>query len=119
MKKSDLIKALFDGYAKHDRSTVERVLADSFRFTSPYDDAIDRATYFERCWPNHTKQHAIEIERIFDHGDGAFVTYNFLKDTEEQVRNTEYFTFTASDEQIATVDVYFGAVRKDGKLVKS
>jgi len=116
-KKSDLVKAVFDGYAKHDRETVEGVLAESFRFTSPYSDAIDRQRYFEQCWPNNEDQRAIEIERIFEDGDGAFVTYNLLQKTGEQVRNTEYFTFT--DDQISTIDVYFGAVHRAGRFVKT
>ena len=34
-----------------DRHAIEERLADDFVFYSPPDPGIDRATYFERCWP--------------------------------------------------------------------
>ena len=40
--------AIFAAYMTNDRKIVEDSLADDFRFTSPYDDRIDKATYFER-----------------------------------------------------------------------
>ena len=49
--KADIIRAIFAAY--HGRTiakVVEDALTDDFRFTSPYDDSIDKATYFERCW---------------------------------------------------------------------
>jgi hypothetical protein len=115
--RAGLIRGYFAAYQAKDRATIEGALADGFKFTSPYDDAIDKATYFERCWPNSAKQHDIAVERVFEDGDAAFVTYSFRKDNGERVRNTEYFTF--SGDRVATVDVYFGAVHKDGKLVKA
>ncbi|MGI9025310.1 MAG: hypothetical protein ACR2GP_06965, partial [Burkholderiaceae bacterium] len=47
----DSARRMFDSYVTAHRDAVERLLTDDFRFTSPYDDHIDRATYFERCWP--------------------------------------------------------------------
>jgi hypothetical protein len=44
--KPDIIRAIFAAYLSNDRSAVEEFLADDFRFTSPYDDGIDKATYF-------------------------------------------------------------------------
>jgi ketosteroid isomerase-like protein len=44
------IRALFAAYLADDRQAIEDSLADDFRFTSPYDDEIDKATYFARCW---------------------------------------------------------------------
>ena len=49
-EKSAIIRAIFAAYLANDRKAVENHLTDDFRFTSPYDDAIDKATYFERCW---------------------------------------------------------------------
>jgi ketosteroid isomerase-like protein len=48
--KSDTIRALFAAYRANDRNAVADMFTDDFRFTSPYDDAIDKAAYFERCW---------------------------------------------------------------------
>ncbi|PAQ05765.1 hypothetical protein [Mesorhizobium temperatum] len=60
--RSDLIRSYFAAYRANDRSVIEAVLTGDF--TSPYDDAIDRATYFARCWPNSTLFKSIPVERI-------------------------------------------------------
>ena len=44
------IRDLFAAYMANDRKAVENAFTEDFRFTSPYDDEIDKATYFERCW---------------------------------------------------------------------
>ena len=48
--KPEIIRAIFAAYLSNDRKAVEDAFTDDFRFTSPYDDGIDKATYFERCW---------------------------------------------------------------------
>ena len=52
---------------------IEALIAPNFHFTSPLDTALDRATYFERCWPNSrtiedfTLVHLIPVgERVFE-----------------------------------------------------
>ena len=45
-------RASYNAYVTKDRSALERLIADDFHFTSPLDNRISRATYFERCWPN-------------------------------------------------------------------
>jgi hypothetical protein len=45
-----IIEQCFTAYNAKDRATIEGLLTSTFTFTSPYDDAIDRATYFQRCW---------------------------------------------------------------------
>ena len=78
--KEKIIRALFAAYMSNDRKAVEHALADDFRFTSPYDDEIDKATYFERCWRN-TEFFGFEGDRIkridvyfgATYQDGAFV----------------------------------------------
>src|SRR3954471_10901050 len=92
-RKSEIIRGMFAAYLSKDRGTVERALADDFTFTSPYDDAIDRATYFERCWPNSQRIRAFDVERIFVQGDEAFVTYRIVNDDGKQFRNTEFHRF--------------------------
>ena len=53
--KAELIRGYFAAYGSGDRKVIEDGFADDFTFTSPYDDAIDKATYFERCWPNNER----------------------------------------------------------------
>ena len=86
------------------------------RFTSPYDDAIDKATYFERCWPNSERIESNDVERIFEHGDEAFVTYRVRQREGEEFRNTEFFMFEG--DRVKSIDVYFGATYRDGVFVK-
>lgn len=42
-----IIEQCFTAYNAKDRATIEELLTSTFTFTSPYDNAIDRATYFE------------------------------------------------------------------------
>jgi ketosteroid isomerase-like protein len=114
--KSDLIRAMFTAYHTRDREAVERTFADGFTFTSPYDDAIDKAAYFERCWPGNAFIAANELERIFEQGDEAFVTYQCRTNDGKTFRNTEFFTFDG--DRVKNIDVYFGATYKDGVFVR-
>lgn len=41
------VRAFFDSYLAQDRAAAERLAAEDFVFTSPQDDHIDRATFFE------------------------------------------------------------------------
>lgn len=109
------IHAVFEAYQDDDRETVERHIAEDFSFTSPYDDAIDRATYFERCWPNHKSLNSMQVERIFIDGDSAYATYTARNMSGRTFRNTEYFTFNGG--KIASIEVYFGAEYKDGHML--
>ncbi len=113
--KPDILRAMFRAYNDKDRQIVEDLLTDDFTFTSPYDDTIDRDTYFERCWPNSGLIREHVIERIFAEGDAAFVTYRAVTHEGREFRNTEFFTFKG--DRIDSVSVYFGASYRDGKFV--
>jgi ketosteroid isomerase-like protein len=62
--KSDIIRAIFAAYLANDRKRVDNALTDDFHFTSPYDDNIDKPTYFERCWKNTDWIARHELEKI-------------------------------------------------------
>src|SRR5512147_2776882 len=91
--RADTIRAIFAAYLANDRNFVESALSDDFRFTSPYDDAIDKPTYFERCWNNSDWIERHELERIFVESDEAFVTYRCVAKDGKTFRNTEFFVF--------------------------
>jgi ketosteroid isomerase-like protein len=110
------IRAIFTAYMTNDRKAVEDRLADDFHFTSPYDDQIDKATYFERCWKNTDWIERHELERIFVEGDEAFVTYRCIAKGGKSFRNTEFFAFAGG--KVSRIDVYFGATYQDGVFVK-
>ena len=63
--RTKIIRAIFAAYLSNDRKVVEDSLTDDFRFTTPYDDEIDKATYFERCWHNSDWIERHELEKIF------------------------------------------------------
>jgi ketosteroid isomerase-like protein len=111
--KTKIIRALFDGYRKKTRAVVENLLADDFTFTSPYDDAISKAAYFERCWPASIDYiRSNKLEQICEDGDTAFVLYKCVTMDGREFRNTEHFTFR--DSKVRAINVYFGATYKDG-----
>lgn len=114
--KSDIIRALFAAYLSNDRKAVEASFTDDFRFTSPYDDEIDKATYFERCWRVSDWIERQDLEKILVEGDAAFVTYRCVAKGGKSFRNTEFFTFAG--DRVRRIDVYFGATYQDGKFVK-
>ena len=114
--KPEIIRAIFAAYLSNDRKVVENALTDDFRFTSPYDDEIDRATYFERCWRNSDWIERHELEKIFVEGDEAFVTYKCMAKGGRNFRNTEFFTFEG--DRVKRIDVYFGATYENGVFVK-
>lgn len=113
-KLTNIVRAYFDAYESEDRAAAETLLAEDFTFTSPNDDAIDRATYFERCWPNSDAAREQLIEKIVVDGDKAFVTYLCSSAGGKSFRNTEFMTFV--DGRIASVNVYFGASYQNGAL---
>ena len=113
--KSEIVRALFAAYRANDRASVENSFTEDFRFTSPYDDRIDKATYFERCWRVSDWIERQELEKIFVEGE-AFVTYEVVTKDGKRFRNTEFFVFDGG--RIKRKDVYFGATYQDGVFVK-
>jgi ketosteroid isomerase-like protein len=111
------IMEAYGAYETDDRATIEKWIAPDFSFTSPYDDGIDRQTYFERCWPNHETTAKMKVERIFIDGDAAFVTYLGKSTDGRSFRNTEYLTFRGG--KIASVEVYFGAEYREGRFLEA
>lgn len=101
-----LVRDCYDAYESGDRSVVERILSDDFVFSAPPDVGIDRATYFERCWPNSQTTDSFEYQRLFEKDGEVFVTYEATKTDGRRFRNTEIFGFAG--DKISRVEVYFG-----------
>ena len=114
--KTEIIRKLFAAYLSNDREAVEAAFTDDFRFTSPYDDEIDKATYFERCWRVPDWIELQTLETIMVEGEAAFVTYRCVAKGGKSFRNTEFFSFEG--DRIRRIDVYFGATYQDGVFVK-
>lgn len=113
--KEAIVRAQFEAFRDRRREDSEALLAADFTFTSPYDDAISRDAFFERCWPNGDRFEDLRIERVATDANGAYITYLVTTDTGEQFRNTEYLTI--SNGQIRAVEVYFGPSYRAGAFV--
>jgi ketosteroid isomerase-like protein len=101
-----LARDVYEAYASGDRSVVDARLTDDFTFYSPPDPGIDRATYFERCWPNSETIESYEFVRLLESGDEVIVTYESTKTDGRRFRNTEVLTFAG--DRIRKAEVYFG-----------
>ena len=97
---------LYRAFAAGDRDFVERVLSEDFTFSSPLDVGLDRAGYFERCWPGAGQHQQFEFVRVLQSGDEVIVTYEMTRADGGRGRNTEILTFKG--EQISRAEVYFG-----------
>jgi ketosteroid isomerase-like protein len=101
-----LVRDLYGAYESGDRSVVEELLTDDFTFYSPADVGIDRARYFERCWPNAGLIERFEFKRLIEAGDEVVVTYESTRTDGSRFRNTELLTFTG--DKLCRAEVYFG-----------
>ena len=105
---SDLVRTCFAAFLAQDRKTLEEGLSDDFTFTSPRDDHINEATFFERCFPGSMHFHTPQIEKLFVQGNEAFVRYQAELKDGITFRNTEYIRIEGN--KIREVEVYFASL---------
>lgn len=104
---TDAVRALFRAYLAGDRAAAERLLADGFTFTSPQDDHIDRAAWFERCFPTAGRFASYELLDVVDAGGGrVFARYEYRLGSGECYRNAEFLT--VRDGRLTETEVFFG-----------
>jgi ketosteroid isomerase-like protein len=101
-----VVRDLYGAWESGDRGLVEQLLTHDFIFSAPPDVGIDRATYFERCWPNSGSTEAFDYRRLFEADDEVIVTYEATRTDGSRFRNTEIFGFDG--DKISRVEVYFG-----------
>jgi ketosteroid isomerase-like protein len=104
---AEIVRQLFDAFQARDREGFEALMSDDFRFSSPHDPDLDKAGYFERCWPNMEHMRRQALDRVVEAGDEVFVRYEVEKKSGETFRNTELIT--VRDGRVARVEVYYGA----------
>jgi ketosteroid isomerase-like protein len=109
--REQMIRALFAAYLEGRKDIVGAMLSDDFTFSSPRDDHIGRAAYFDRCWPEPPPFRSIEIEYLTISGDEAAIRYRAVKNDGSAFRNMESFRFKGG--KIVSVDVYFGREAND------
>lgn len=106
MDREATVRGLFAAYLANRKDEVSDMLTEDFTFSSPRDDHIGKAAYFERCWPQPPAFSAIHIERISLEDNEALVRYRADKRDGGSFRNVEVIRFHG--DRIASVEVYFG-----------
>lgn len=99
-------RACLQAYVDKDRTAIEALIADDYRFTSPIDNALDRRTYFEICWPNSKMLTGFRCIHEAEAGNRAFIVYEARTDGGRSFRNSE--VYTVRDGQLVATEVYFG-----------
>lgn len=109
----EVVEQMFSSYINQDRAAAEKLAADELVFTSPQDDHIDRATYFEKCFPTASRVKWQEIRRLAAATDeDVFVMYEYELVDGGVHRNSELIT--VRDGKVAEIQVFFGgAVHAD------
>jgi ketosteroid isomerase-like protein len=105
-KREELTRRAYRAYETGDRALIEDLLSEDFTFSSPPDPQLNRAQYFERCWPNAELIQSYDFVRLVEKGDEVIVTYESTKSDGKRFRNTEVLTFRG--DQICRAEVYFG-----------
>jgi SnoaL-like domain len=99
-------RGVYEAFASGDRAFIEATFTGDFSFSSPVDVGLDRAGYFERCWPGAGRRQRFEFVRLLESGDEVIVTYEMTQPGGKTGRNTEVLTF--SGDRVCRAEVYFG-----------
>ena len=99
-------RACLQAYVAKDRAAIEAVLADDFHFTSPIDNALDRATYMKICWPNSAMFAGFDSICELEKGENAVMVYEAQTSTGKRFRNSELYTVRGG--KLVSTEVYFG-----------
>jgi ketosteroid isomerase-like protein len=99
-------RALYEAYLAKDRTAAERLIAEDFRFFSPWDNGLGRGQYFQICWPNSERFVDFKLTDVVADGERVFVTYEVLTRKGDRFRNAE--VLTVRNGQISAAEVYFG-----------
>jgi hypothetical protein len=101
-----VVRTCLQAYIDKDRAAIEALLAADDHFTSPIDNALDRATYLDVCWPNSAMMVRFDDIYDFEDGDRAFIVYEAHTSTGKDFRNSE--VHTVRDGKLVATEVYFG-----------
>lgn len=101
-----IARELYSAFARGDRAAAESLLAEDFSFSSPPDPHLDRAGYFERCWPGAGQGQRFDFVREVVSGNEVIVTYELTWPGRPPGRNTEILTI--ENGKVTRAEVYFG-----------
>lgn len=107
MTNADIVRALFDSYLSQDRDVAESLLSEHFVFTSPQDDHIGKAAFFERCFPTAERLREQKLLHVVPtEANDVFILYEYELRTGERHRNAE--VLTVRDGKVIETQVFFG-----------
>ena len=106
-ERSEIACQSYLAFARAERQFFEDRLSDDFTFSSPPDPQLDRAGWFERCWPGAGGGQEFTFLRLVEAGDEVIVSYELRRPDGSGGRNTEVLTFDEHD-KISRTEVYFG-----------
>jgi hypothetical protein len=101
-----LAHQFYRAFMSGDREFYEYHLSSDFTFSSRLDVGLDRAGYFERCWPGAGQGGRIDFVRFIESIDEAVITYESTSPNGSKGRNTEIMGFDG--DKVNNVEVYFG-----------
>lgn len=102
-----IVEAAFQYYRSQDRDAAFPLYAGEFTFTSPQDDHIDKAAFFERCFPTADRFREQELLHVTPADEElVFAYYEYELTTGDRYRNIE--VITVRDGLIREVQVFFG-----------
>jgi ketosteroid isomerase-like protein len=106
MTDEETVLTTFEAFRNADRAAAEKLYAPGFVFTSPQDDRIDRAEFFEKCFPTAPHFSAQTMLAVVATGPGVLVLYEYQVESGEWYRNAE--CITVRDGLVVETQVYFG-----------
>ncbi|TPJ76312.1 nuclear transport factor 2 family protein [Mesorhizobium sp. B2-6-2] len=106
---AEAVRRYYRAYETKDREEIEALLTPDFRFSSPLDDRIDRATYFAKCWPNSERTRSFDIKRLWERDGEVFVHYELTPISGDSFQNAELLI--GDSNRIREVFVFFGRGR--------
>lgn len=101
-----MVRACYGAWETGDRDALAELLSDDFTFTSPNDDHLTLAQYWDVCWPHRDRIKGYTILTLLTGENEATVRYDCDLTNGSRFRNMEHFRFAG--DKIVAVEVYFG-----------
>jgi ketosteroid isomerase-like protein len=104
----EIARKFYMSWEQNDWTPFDKLLSDSFTFTSPNgDDHISKTAYKARCWESQVGfVERFDLERITTGANDAFVKYLCHTKNGKSFRNVEYLRM--KNGKLESIECYFG-----------
>jgi ketosteroid isomerase-like protein len=104
-----IIRRWYAAWEKNDWGPLDILLADDFQFSSAAgDDHISKSDFKAQCWESQKDFiERFDLQRVFGHGNEAFVMYLGRTKNGKTFRNVEYLRLRG--DKVEAIECYFGA----------